>query len=106
MNNLQIFNTVSARELQRDYKSVFAKAEKIQAPIMVISNNKPQGFVLSPTTLKRYADSLSRQELWKTITSIQSDNENTNEEEVMTDVLAAIKRTKMRSNDKSPRRSR
>lgn len=106
MNNLQIYNTVSARELQRDYKSIFAKAEKVQTPIMVISNNKPQGFILSPTTLKRYTDSLSRQELWETIASIQADNLNTNEKEVETDVMAAIKRVRMKANDKSSRRSR
>lgn len=106
MTYLPILSTVSARELQRDYKSVFLKAKKTQEPIMVISNNKPQIIMLSPDTFKRYSDSLSRQELWETIASIQADNPSTNESEVKTDVLAAIKRVRMKTYGKSTRRSR
>lgn len=73
---------------------------------MIISNNEPQAFVLDPATFKRYADSLSRQELWETIASIQKDNPNTNESEVEEDILAAIKRVRMKSNDKPARSSR
>lgn len=106
MNTIPFLDTVSARELQRDYKSVFSKAKKVKAPIMIISNNEPQAFVLDPATFKRYADSLSRQELWETIASIQKDNPNTNESVVETDVLAAIKRVRMKSNGSPTRRSR
>lgn len=106
MTPLSILNTVSARELQRDYKSVFAKAKKTKQPIMVISNNEPQIIMLSLETFKHYADSLSRQELWETIASIQADNPNTNEVEVEADVLSAIKRVRMKANDKSSRSSR
>ena len=106
MNTTTLLTTVSAREFQRDYKSVFAKAKNINQPIMVISNNQPQGFFLSPETFKYYADSLSRQELWDTIASIQADNPNTNEKDVEADVLAAIKRVRMKSHEKNTRRSR
>ncbi|MFH1244298.1 MAG: type II toxin-antitoxin system Phd/YefM family antitoxin [bacterium] len=106
MSYLPILNTVSARELQRDYKSIFIKAKKTKEPIMVIGNNEPQIIMLSPDTFKRYSDSLSRQELWETIASIQADNPNTNEKEVEADVLAAIKRVRMKVYGKSPRRSR
>lgn len=106
MITTSLLNTVSARELQRDYKSVFSKAKKVKAPIMIISNNEPQGFLLDPVTFKRYADSLSRQELWETIASIQKDNPYTNESEVEEDILAAIKRVRMKSNDKPARSTR
>ena len=106
MNYLHILSTVSARELQRDYKSIFMKAKKIKEPIMVISNNEPQIIMLSPDTFKRYANSMSKQELWDTIASIQADNPNTNETKVETDVLAAIKRVRMKTYGKSTRRSR
>ncbi|PIW06634.1 hypothetical protein COW38_04590, partial [Candidatus Collierbacteria bacterium CG17_big_fil_post_rev_8_21_14_2_50_45_7] len=47
MNTLSILNTVSARQLQRDYKSIFANVNKTNTPIMVISNNEPQVVILS-----------------------------------------------------------
>lgn len=106
MNTTLFLSTVSARELQRDYKSVFSKAKKAKEPIMIISNNEPQGFLLDPATFKRYADSLNRQELWETIASIQKDNPKTNESEVEEDILAAIKRVRMKSNDKPKGSSR
>ncbi|MEI8232469.1 MAG: type II toxin-antitoxin system Phd/YefM family antitoxin [bacterium] len=106
MNYLPILNTVSARELQRDYKSIFTRAKKTKEPIMVISNNEPQIIMLSPDTFKRYANSLSRQELWETIASIQADNPNTVETEVEDDVLAAIKRVRIKTYEKSSRSSR
>ncbi len=38
--------TISARQLQREYKKVLEKANKVKKPIIVISNNKPQGAVI------------------------------------------------------------
>jgi len=99
MNTLFIPNTISARQLQRDYKSIFLQANKHQQPIMVISNNQPQVIILSLKTFERYSQSLNRQELWETITSIQA-------EEVEKDVMAAVRRAKMNTYDKTTRRSR
>lgn len=45
--------TVSARQLQREYKKVLEKARKIKKPIVVISNNKPQGAIISLDLLER-----------------------------------------------------
>ena len=106
MNSLSVLNTVSARQLQRDYKSVFLQANTLQQPIMVISNNQPQVIMLSPKTFERYAQSLNRQELWETIASIQADNSNTKEKEVEKDVIAAVKRTRINTYGKTTRRSR
>jgi len=106
MNTLSILNTVSARQLQRDYKSIFLQAEKIQQPIMVISNNQPQIVMLSLKTFERYAQSLNRQELWETIASIQADNSNTKEKEVEKDVMTAVKRVRINTYGKTTRRSR
>ena len=38
--------TVSARQLQREYKKVLKKANRTKEPIIVISNNKLQGAVI------------------------------------------------------------
>lgn len=106
MNSLPVLNTVTARELQRDYKSIVKKAKSSKEPIMMISNNEPQLIMLSPETFKRYASSYSRQALWDTISSIQADNTNTQEKEVESAVLAAIKRARMKPYAKYSRRSR
>lgn len=45
--------TISARQLQREYKKVLQKAKKINKPIVVISNNKPQGAIISLNLLEK-----------------------------------------------------
>lgn len=106
MNTAIFPTTVSARQIQRDYKSIFLQVNKTNQPVMVISNNQPQVVILSLNSFARYAESFNREELWKTIASIQADNRKTNENEVEADVLAAIKRVRMKEYGKSPRRSR
>ena len=39
-------NTVSAREIQRHYKSIFDKVKVSGEPVVVIANNKPQVVIL------------------------------------------------------------
>lgn len=46
-------NTVSARQLQRNYKSVLEEANKIKKPLIVISNNKPQGAIIGLDLLEK-----------------------------------------------------
>ncbi|OGK09325.1 hypothetical protein A2767_03780 [Candidatus Roizmanbacteria bacterium RIFCSPHIGHO2_01_FULL_35_10] len=41
-----MFNTVSARQLQRGYKKVLEKANKLKKPLVVIANNKPLGAII------------------------------------------------------------
>lgn len=48
-----MFNTISARQIQREYKKVLEKANKIKEPIIVMSNNKPQGAVIGLDLLER-----------------------------------------------------
>ena len=45
--------TISARQIQREYTKVLAKANKINEPIVVISNNKPQGAVIGLDLLEK-----------------------------------------------------
>lgn len=48
-----MFNTVSARQIQREYKKIFQRANKSKDPIIVISNNKPVGAVIGLDQLEK-----------------------------------------------------
>lgn len=42
-----MLNTISAKQIQREYKKVFEQANKDNQPIVVITNNKPVGAIIS-----------------------------------------------------------
>ncbi len=48
-----MFNTISARQIQREYKKVLEQANKSKEPIIVMSNNKPQGAVIGLDLLEK-----------------------------------------------------
>ncbi|OGE64423.1 hypothetical protein A3I48_00420 [Candidatus Daviesbacteria bacterium RIFCSPLOWO2_02_FULL_36_7] len=48
-----MFNTVSARQIQREYKKVLEKANKSKEPIIVMANNKPLGAVVGLDILEK-----------------------------------------------------
>lgn len=49
-------NTISARELQKSYKQILNRAQEINEPIIVITNNKPVGAIISIDLLKKLDD--------------------------------------------------
>lgn len=48
-----MFNTVSARQIQREYKKVLQEANKYKEPIIVMANNKPLGAIVGLEILER-----------------------------------------------------
>lgn len=48
-----MFTTVSARQIQREYKKVLQKANKSKEPIVVMANNKPLGAIVGLEILER-----------------------------------------------------
>lgn len=48
-----MFTTISARQIQREYKKVLAQANKSKEPIVVMSNNKPLGAIISLDLLEK-----------------------------------------------------
>jgi len=48
-----MLTTISARQIQREYKKVLQKANKSKEPIIVISNNKPLGAVIGLDLLEK-----------------------------------------------------
>ena len=53
-----MLNTISARQIQRDYKKVFERVNKENKPIVVITNNKPVGAIISLDLLDKIAKSM------------------------------------------------
>ena len=49
-----MFNTVSARQIQRGYKKVLEDANKSKEPIVVMANNKPLGAIISLDLLEKF----------------------------------------------------
>lgn len=45
--------TVSARQIQREYKAVLKSANKSKKPIVVMSNNKPIGAIIGLELLEK-----------------------------------------------------
>lgn len=41
-----MLNTISARQIQREYKKVLQQANESKDPIIVIANNKPLGAII------------------------------------------------------------
>lgn len=48
-----MFSTVSARQIQREYKKVLEKANKSKEPIVVMSKNKPVGGIIGLDILEK-----------------------------------------------------
>ena len=48
-----MFNTISARQIQREYKKVLQRANKSKKPIIVMANNKPLGAVIGLDLLEK-----------------------------------------------------
>lgn len=48
-----MLNTISARQIQREYKKVLMEANKSSEPIVVMSNNKPQGAIIGLDLLEK-----------------------------------------------------
>lgn len=48
-----MLSTVSARQIQREYKKVLKRANKSKEPIVVMSNNKPLGAIIGLDLLEK-----------------------------------------------------
>ena len=48
-----MFNTISARQIQRDYKKVLQEANDSKEPVIVMANNKPLGAIIGLDLLEK-----------------------------------------------------
>jgi len=93
--------TVSARELQRDYKAIFAKANQTNQPIFIISNNKPQAVILGLKQAEEYNKFMSEQKFWEAVREIQSKNRYNNPITTQKDIDQAVEDAKQYVYDKT-----
>jgi len=100
MNTLSILNTVSARQLQRDYKSIFANVNKTNTPIMVISNNEPQVVILSIKEMDNINKFFSEQKFWEVVREIQSKNRYNDPITTQKDIDEAVEEARQEIYDK------
>lgn len=49
-----MFSTISARQIQREYKKVLQRANKSKEPIIVMANNKPLGAIIGLDLLEKF----------------------------------------------------
>lgn len=65
MNNLMP-NTTTSTELQRNYKRVASRSRKTKQPVIVLSNNKPEGVYIDYETFsKKYMRKGARRRIQK-----------------------------------------
>ncbi len=48
-----MLNTISARQIQREYKKVLQRANESKEPIVVMANNKPLGAIIGLDLLEK-----------------------------------------------------
>lgn len=109
MTTTAFFTTVSAREFQRNYKSIFAKANKTNQPIMVISNNEPQIVILGLKQAEEYNKFMAKQKFWEVVREIQSKNRYNDPIATQKDIDEAVEEAKQYVYNKTfgrPRRQR
>lgn len=75
-----MFTTISARQIQREYKKVLAKANRSKEPIIVMSNNKPLGAVIGLDLLEKLRLEAAYQEAMKEYRAGKTKSINTQEE--------------------------
>ena len=99
---MQFTNTVSGRDIQRQYKKIFAKVKKTQKPIVVISDNKPQAAIVSLEMLEKY-EKLSG---WAIIDEIRTQNQGVDPRQVEKDVNQSVEAVRQEMYDKQVASSR
>lgn len=93
---MQLTNTVSARDVQRQYKKIFARVNRTKKPVVVISDNKPQAAIVSLDMLEEY----ERARDFAVIDEIQALNRDKDPDEVMRDVTEAVEEVRQEMHGK------
>ena len=59
--------TVSAKDIQRNYRKVFEKVKKTKEPVIVLTNNLPDVAILDVEQLNRLYENVERSEIIQTL---------------------------------------
>ena len=60
-----MLNTISAKQIQREYKKVFERANSENKPIVIITNNKPVGAIIGLHLLDKLNKNIQLEKLEK-----------------------------------------
>lgn len=99
---MQLTNTVSARDVQRQYKKIFARVKRTKKPVVVISDNKPQAAIVSLDMLEEY----EKLQGWQVIDEIRARNRGVNPNQVEKDVNQAVEEVRQEMYEEKLERSR
>lgn len=91
--------TVSARDMQRNYKSVVARVQQSNKPVIVISRNKPQMALIKPEELER----LQRIADFSVFYEVQAKNADKDPDEVYRIVTQAVEEVRAELYEQRPK---
>jgi PHD/YefM family antitoxin component YafN of YafNO toxin-antitoxin module len=91
MNTLSSFpNTISTRDIQRNYAAVFSQVNQTNMPTVVIANNKPQVAIISLDTYNEFAEYVAAKKLWASIDKLKKKNQKNDQVALQEEIAQAI----------------
>ena len=94
-------STISAREIQRGYKKVFARVKKTKRPVVVMTNNAPQAAIISLEMLDKYNELQREQAAFTMIDAIRKKNRDKNPDEVYKEITEITEQVRQELYDKA-----
>lgn len=88
--------TISARDLQRQYKSVASRVQKTNQPIVVINRNQPQLALINIQTLEKYQRLLD----FSVLNPIQKSNTSVDFSQSFSDISKEVETVRQKQNAK------
>lgn len=96
MQNILFPATVSARDLQRQYKKVLDKVKKTKTPVVVMANNTPQAAIVSLATLAEYNRLRADQELFALIDRVRASNRDKDLEDAFAEITRDVEKIRQK----------
>lgn len=102
MNNFfSVPTTVSTRDIQRNYTSIFNQVNTTNLPTLVISKNKPQVAIISLDAYNQYADYLAGKKFWTKIETLKKQNENVDQKKLQEEIDQTILAVRQKHDDQT-----
>ncbi len=99
-------NTTSAREVQRNYKSIVKKVKKTNQPVIVISKNEPEVAIVSLELLERYEQLQNNGQLWAIIDEMRAQNADIDTDTAYNEITKEVAIVRQKNYEKTKASSR
>ncbi len=103
---LGTFNTTSARNVQRNYKTIVTKIKQSKQPIIVINKNQPEVAIVSLDLLERYEQLQNVEHLWTMIDDIRTQNASIDPDTVYQEITKEVDLVRQKNHEKTITSSR